>query len=170
MIINVEASAGVNNTEILKKTANELINKLTSKFGNLYSISKEENAASTDLEWSQEIKIRKGAKVGAAISLKWEATSVSVIKAEVDTDSKLGSIILYSVQIPFLIIGAYMGYNHIAPLDFLPGRKLAAGLGGVLALIPGGIVVYLLNKILLKDAKAENERLLEAIRNTIEAN
>ena len=170
MTINVEASAGINNTEILKKTANELINKLTSKFGNLYSISKEENAASTDLEWSQEIKIRKGAKVGATISLKWEATSVSVIKAEVDTDSKLGSIILYSVQIPFLIIGAYMGYNHIAPLDFLPGQKLAAGLGGVLALIPGGIVVYLLNKMLLKDAKAENERLLEAIRNTIEAN
>lgn len=170
MIINVEANAGADNTETLKQATNSLITKLFSKVGNHYSISAEENADPADKEWSQEIKVRKGAKVGAAISLKWEATSVSVIKAEVDTDSKLGSIILYSVQIPFLIIGAYMGYNHIAPLDFLPGRKLAAGLGGVLALIPGAIVVYLLNKMLLKDAKAENERLLEAIRNTIEAN
>jgi hypothetical protein len=123
MIINVEISAGANNTETLKKAANDLINKLTSKFGNLYSISTEENTASTDQEWSQEIKIRKGAKVGATIRLKWEATSASVIKAEVDTDSKLGSIILYGVQIPFLIIGAYMGYHHIAPLDFLPVEK-----------------------------------------------
>jgi hypothetical protein len=36
-------------------------------------------------------------------------------------------------------------------------------------LIPGAIVVYLLKTLLLKDAREENNRLVEAVRNAIGA-
>lgn len=143
----------------LKNVATTLMAKLNTQFGNSHTVSADEFGL-FDKDWTHEIKIRKGDKIGAAVTLKWEQTKPSVLSIDVDESSKLGWIITLSVLIPFGIIGAYLAYNDIEPLAFLPGYKIAAGLGGLIALIPGSIVVYLLKSMLLKKEKEENKQLV----------
>ncbi|GAA5082585.1 hypothetical protein GCM10023210_00090 [Chryseobacterium ginsengisoli] len=45
-------------------------------------------------------------------------------------------------------------------MAFLPGYKIAAGLGGLIGLIPGAIIAYVLKSILLKNEKEENKQLV----------
>lgn len=144
---------------LLKNKATELLAKLQSKFGNEYTISSDA-FGELDKEWTHDIKIRKGSKIGAEVSLKWEQTSPTTLTLEVDESSKLGSMITLGILLPFAVIGAYLAYNDIAPLAFLPGQKIAAGLGGLIAMVPGLIVVVLLKSILLKNVKEENKQLL----------
>lgn len=154
------------NTEaILKNEASALMTKLKNKFGSSYTVTAGEFGL-FDKDWTHEIKIRKGNKIGAEVTLKWDKTKPEVLSVEVDESSKMGSIITYGVLIFFIAIGAYMGGNHIEPLAFLPGYKMASGLGALIGLIPGGIVAYLLKSILLKNEKEENKQLVTNVINT----
>lgn len=112
-------------------------------------------------KWSHEIKIRKGNKIGVGIELSWEKENPSDVEIEVKESTKIGNRILYGVSIPFMLIGAYMAVNRIAPLDFLPGYKIAGGLGGVIAFIPGIIIAVVIKSFVLKKYKEENKELEE---------
>lgn len=164
IIYNLENSG--DRETILKKTANDLKAKLSNRFGSQYTVSANDFTA-PDKDWSHEIKIRKGNKIGAAVDLKWEQSAPNILKIEVDTSSKLGSTITFGVLAPFAIIGAYMAYNDMAPLAFLPGQKIAAGLGGLIAIAAGMTLVFILKLILLKNEKAENEKLVIDVKHTV---
>jgi hypothetical protein len=60
-----------------------------------------------------------------------------------------------------------MGYNDIAPLAFLPGQKIAGGLGALIALIPGFIVVSIVKSIVLNKEKSQNAQLVNDVRQLI---
>lgn len=165
IIYNLEKEGNIETT--LQKTANELKAKLSNQFGNQYTVSAGDFNM-PDKDWSHEIKIRKGNKIGASVDLKWEKSTPDILKIDVSESSKLGSTITFGVLIPFLLAGAYLGYNDIEPLAFLPGQKIAGGLGGLIALIPGLIVVYLLKSMLLKNEKAENSKLLNDVQQAVE--
>ncbi|RZJ70282.1 hypothetical protein [Flavobacterium sp.] len=155
-------------TTALLKLSNDLKNKLAARFGNQYEVSSGD-FTKPEKDWSHEIKIRKGSKVGASVDLKWEKSKREIVKVDVDESTKLGTMITLGVLVPLLLIGAYMGYNNIAPLDFLPGRKIAGGLGGLIALIPGLIIVFVLKSALLKGEKAENAQLVASVKEAVKA-
>lgn len=148
-----------NKEAMLKNAASDLMTKLKNQFGGSYSVTADE-FASVDKDWTHNIKIRKGNKIGAEVTLKWENTNPSALLVEVDESSKMGSIITYGGMILFMAVGAYMGGNHIEPLAFLPGIKIAAGLGGLIGLIPGFIIASILKSVLLKNEKEENKQLV----------
>lgn len=150
----------------LKSTANDVLAKLKEKFGHEYDVKASEFRL-VDKDWSHEIKVRKGTKVGAEVEFKWEESSPEVVTLEVDESSKMGSWLTYGIMLPFMIVGAYMGYNAIAPLDFLPGKKIAGGLAALIALIPALIIVSIAKSFLLKSAKAENTKLLSEVRQAV---
>lgn len=151
---------------ILKNTATGLLAKLKSQFGNAYTVSAGD-FGELDKDWTYQIKIREGNKIGAEVTLKWEQTKPTILTLEVDESSKMGSVITYGTLLPFTATGAYLAYNDIEPLAFLPGHKIASGLGGLIALIPGLIVVFILKSILLKNEKEKNRQLVIDITNTI---
>jgi len=144
---------------ILKNAATELLGKLKNQFGSSHTVSAGDFGL-FDKDWTHEIKIRKGDKVGAEVTLKWEKSNPSELLIDVDESSKMGSMITYGVLFPFGAIGAYLAYNDMEPLAFLPGHKIAGGLGGLIALIPGLLVVYVLKSLLLKNEKEENKQLV----------
>lgn len=146
----------------LKNVATTLMAKLKNQFGSTYTVSAGEFGL-FDKDWTHEIKIRKGDKIGAEVTLKWEEAKPTVLTIDVDESSKMGSMITYGVLLPFAIVGAYLGYNDMEPLTFLPGQKIAGGLGGLIALIPGLLIVYILKSLLLKNEKEENKQLVSDV-------
>ncbi|RWW91778.1 hypothetical protein [Flavobacterium cerinum] len=147
----------------LKNVATETLNKLKEKFGNEYIVTAGD-LGEVEKNWSHEIKVRKGNKIGAEVTLKWEQSQPEIVTVEVDDSSKMGSWITYGTLLPFVVIGAYLAYNDMAPLAFLPGQKVAAGLGGLIALIPGLIAVSILKTLLLKNEKEQNTQLVNEVR------
>jgi hypothetical protein len=152
---------------VLREATLKLMAKLQTHFGSEYVISSDD-FATPDKDWSNEIKIRKGSKIGASVSMKWENSAPNSLKLSVDESSKLGNIITYGILLSFIAIGAYMGHNHIFPLHFLPGRKIAAGLGGLLAALPGMLLVFVIKAILFKGEKAENAKLVQDVKKAIQ--
>lgn len=150
----------------LKNFANDILNQLTSRFGSEYNVTANE-FGTFDKDWSHEIKVRKGNKIGAEVGFKWEKSQPEIIQLEVDESSKMGSQITYGILFPFVIIGAYLGYNDMAPLAFLPGHKIAGGLGGLIAIIPGLIVVSIVKSMLLKKEKEINAQLVKEVRQLV---
>ncbi len=149
---------------VLQNATHNILDKLKKKFGNKYEISSDELAAVEKEYWSHNIKIRQGNKIGAEVSLKWVQTLPSMLKIEVDESSKMGNYIFLGIIIPFMILGGYMGSNDIEPLAFLPGRKIAGALGAVIAFIPATILASIVKSLLLKDAKQENAKLINEVR------
>lgn len=154
------------NTTALQNLVNGMAGKLQKQFGAAYVVSSGTFTA-PDKDWKHEITIRQGNKIGASVDFKWERSSPDVVKIDVDESSKMGNAITYGVLVPFLLAGAYLGYNDMEPLAFLPGKKIAGGLGGLIALIPGIIVMAVLKKILLKNEKEANKRLVNEVKQTI---
>lgn len=150
----------------LQQKANEVKAKLASRFSNAYDISADDFKA-PEKDWSHEIKLRKGDKIGASVDMKWEKSTPDTLVLEVSESSKLGSTITIGVLVPALLIGAYMGYNDIEPFDMLPGKRIAAVLAGLFMLIPGLIVVAILKSIMLKSAKDENAQLVREVTETV---
>ncbi len=148
----------------LKNEATNLLAKLKNQFGSTHSVTAGEFGV-LDKDWSHEIKIRKGDKVGAAVTLKWAKSNPTVLSIDVDESSKMGSRILYGGLFSFMGIGAYMGYNHIEPFAFLPGQKIATALAALIMAIPGIIVVYILKSMLMKNEKEENKQLVASVIN-----
>ena len=163
VIYRLEVRAGDKIDSILKSKLEEVVAKLHKKFGGEYELTSDD-FDEADEDWSHEIKIRKGNKIGVEVDLKWEKSNPNLLSLEVDEGSKLGNRILYGCLIGFSILCAVMASNDIPPLAFLPGSyKLATGLGGVIGLIPGGILGFGLKSYFLKDEKAANEALLAAV-------
>lgn len=150
----------------LKNFANDILNQLKSRFGSEYNVTANE-FGTFDKDWSHEIKVRKGNKIGAEVGFKWEQSQPDIIQLEVDESSKMGSQITYGILLPFIIIGAYLAYNDMAPLAFLPGHKIAAGLGGLIAIIPGLIIVSIVKSVLLKKEKVLNAQLVQDVMQLI---
>ncbi len=150
----------------LHNAANEVLAKLNTKFGSEYTV-KANDFGVKEKDWSHEIKVRKGNKIGAEVSFKWEQADAKIVKLDVSDSSKLGSQITFITLIVFVGIGAYMGYNDIEPLAFLPGYKIAAGLGGLIGMIPGLILVGVLKSLFLKKEKEINKKLVQEVRDLI---
>lgn len=146
----------------LKNAATTLRTKLQNQFGSTHTVTAGDFGV-FDKDWTHEIKIRKGDKIGAEVTMKWEEAKPTVLTLEVEESSKMGSMITYGVLVPLALAGAYLGYNDMEPLAFLPGHKIAGGLGGLIALIPGLLVVYVLKSILLKKEKEENKQLVSDV-------
>ncbi|UII77383.1 hypothetical protein LV716_06320 [Flagellimonas sp. HMM57] len=163
---NLTRNEGEDIEIVLKNTCTEIIAKLKNEFGEAYEISFSDIEPPKE-DWSHEIKIRKGAKIGARLDLKWKKESPAIVEMNVEESSKIGNILIYVVLIPISLICAYMGLNNIEPLAFLPGRKLAAALGGIVGLIPGGLLIYFFKSIFLKQEKKENDQLILDIRKVI---
>ncbi|WP_109097941.1 hypothetical protein [Aquimarina sp. AU58] len=151
--------------EEIKEFVSGLAAKLDNDFGNEYIISLGKDTEIED-DWSYDIKIRKGNKIGASLSLNWKKQHFRDLNIEVSESTKIGSFLMYGIAFPFMFIGAYMGANHIAPLDFLPGYKLAGALGGIIAFIPGIILTTLIKSIILKKYKEENVSLMKKVLST----
>lgn len=150
----------------LKTTANDVLAKLKNQFGHEYDVTANEFGV-FDKDWSHEIKVRKGNKIGAEVGFKWEQSQPEVVTLEVDESSKMGSQITYGILLIFVAVGAYLAYNDMAPLEFLPGKKIAGGLGGLIAIIPGMIVVSIAKSLFLKNEKAQNAQLLNDVRQAV---
>jgi hypothetical protein len=150
----------------LKNVAAETLAKLKAKFGNEYIVTAGD-LGEVEKNWSHDIKVRKGNKIGAEVTLKWEQSQPEIVTVEVDDSSKMGSWIMYGSMLSFSVVGAYLGYNNMAPLDFLPGKKLAAFLGVLIFLILGGIVAAILKGMLLKNEKEQNTQLVNEVRQLI---
>lgn len=150
----------------LKNFANDILNQLNNRFGSEYNVTANE-FGTFDKDWSHEIKVRKGNKIGAEVSFKWEQSQPGIIQLEVDESSKIGWQITYGILLPFVILGAYLGYNDMAPLAFLPGQKIAGGLGGLIAMIPGLILVSIIKSVLLKNEKELNAQLVKDVRQLV---
>ena len=152
----------------LMEAASEIKEGLGKRFGNDYDIT-EGPIARPETTWSHEIKIRKGNKIGAVVTLRWHNHTPAVIQLNAANSSKLGSLLSYVVIIGSSILGAVLAYNNVAPLGFLPGKTIAAGLGALLFLMPGVAITYISKKIIFKDVKKENEALLEEVINFLTA-
>jgi len=150
----------------LKNMANDTLAKLRTGFGNEYAVTAD-GFGEIGKDWTHEIKVRKGNKIGAAVTLKWEQSKPETVALEVDNSSKMGSQITYGTLIVFILTGAYLAYNDMAPLAFLPGKKIAAGLGGLIFMVPGIILVVILKSILLKNEKQQNAQLVNEVRQFI---
>ena len=150
----------------LKNVANDVLAELKNKFGGEYIVTADEFGA-FGKDWSHEIKIRKGNKIGAAVGFKWEQSQPEMVILEVDESSKMGTWITYGILLPCIIVGAYLAYNDMEPLAFLPGKKMAAGLGGLIFLVPGLVIVAILKKLLLKNEKEQNAQLVNDVRQLI---
>lgn len=165
IIYKIDSNA--NRNTALQQASNHIKATLQSKFGSSYVISADA-FIDADKNWSHEIQVRQGNKIGAAVGLKWEKSNPNVVLLDASESSKIGNIITISVLLLFLVIGGYMGYNKIEPFAFLPGYRIAAGLGGLFALIPGIILVFILKSILLKGEKEQNAQLVNEVRQVIQ--
>ena len=150
----------------LQKTGNEVMDKVKAAFEGRYVITTDGFSDAGD-DWKYRIKIRQGNKIGAEVELKWEKTTSGFVTVAVDESSKLGTIITLGIAVPIGLVCAYMGSNHIAPLDFLPGRKIAAGLGGLIGLIPAGILIYIVKLVVFKNEKEANKQLVAEVKKVI---
>lgn len=146
----------------LKNIANQVLTILQNKFGSEYTVTAS-SFGPIEKDWTHQIKVRKGNKIGAEVEFKWEKSKPEVVKLEVTESSKLGSQVMLSTLAIFVITGALMGFNKIAPLAFLPGYKIAAILGGFIFLIPALIIATILKSILLKGEKAQNAQLVNEV-------
>ncbi|AUP78540.1 hypothetical protein [Flavivirga eckloniae] len=163
IIYSLEHSENSDIESIIEKNSTILINKIEQRFHNGYEIKYSEPKV-PEKDWSHEIKIRKGNKIGVLIGLKWEKDTPYTFGIEITESSITGNMLTYGIIIPISLVGAYMGVNDIEPLTFLPGnRKLAAGLGGLIGLIPGGIMVYVIKSIFMKKEKKESSELIREI-------
>lgn len=151
---------------LLQEVSNSIISKLERKFGDNHEILCDTLKAPNRI-WTQEIKIKKGHRIGAMVDLRWETRVPSILKIEVEKFSKLESTITYTVSIVFLAIGCFMGANHIEPLDFLPDSILGVGFGGLLALIPGGLIIRILKSIFLRGADKASNKLVLDVRSLV---
>lgn len=166
--ITYKLDPGLNHAPALKQAANEIKAKLQARFGSSYTIS-DGDLADPDKNWSHEIKVRQGNKIGAAVDLAWEKSAPGFVKLDVSESSKMGSTITYSFMLVFTLVGAYMGYNHIEPLAFLPGFKIAGGLGGLIGLVPGVILGSILKSVLLKGEKEQNAKLVQDVKAALQS-
>lgn len=164
MIYQLENSG---NEASLKNTANDILNKLKNKFGGEYVVTADDFGL-FDKDWSHRIKIRKGNKIGAEVTFKWEKSRPEIVTLEVDESSKMGSWITYGILLPFAFAGAHMGYNDIGPLAFLPGKKIAGALGVLILIIPGFIIASILKRLVLKNEKEQNTQLVNDVRQLIQ--
>ncbi len=158
MTYPLQSAEGRNLEPSLTAALSEIRSRIQSKFGQ-YELSEDAYKAPEKDQWTHEFKIRSGNKIGASIDLKWQKSYGNEIRIEVSQSSKLGNTITYTVLGTFLVVGGIMGFEHVAPLDFLPGKKIAGVLGGLLAMIPGLIVMAIVKKIALSDAKPANTAL-----------
>jgi hypothetical protein len=142
----------------IQETVNQLIQHLKEIFGQSYEISYDK-IEEIEKDWSYEIRIRQGNKIGAAVDIKWPEDNPSVLEIEVDESSKLGMMILTGSGVSFMVIAVLMAINDIAPLAFLPGRRIAALLGGLIGLVLGMIIGLILKSLLLKGEKETNNKL-----------
>jgi len=165
IIRKLPANSNKSKEETLHEFLENLDNLLNENFGGNYVISNDSFKA-PEKEWSHAIKIRKGNKVGVQLDFNWNKTSPDDLEIEITKSSKMGSQITYSIFIIFILIGAYMGAKDIEPLAFLPGYKVAAGLGGLIALIPGAIVIFFIKKIVL--TKEDNNESYDLVRRSID--
>ena len=117
--------------------------------------------------WSQEVFVRKGSTVGAQVELKWEA-NVPTVTAIVTQNSKRDTQITMGVLLPLGILGAYLAYNDVGPLEFLPGKKIAATLGILIGLISGLPIVFGLRSLVGRNDKPENEKLLATVHGLVQ--
>jgi hypothetical protein len=155
--------------EPIKKFLADLSSSVASEFQNRFKAPYEVSAAdptNNDGNWEQEVKIRQGVKVGAEVQLKWSRADPAFVTLDVSQNSKLDTYILLGVALPLSVLGAYLAYQDLPPLAFLPGRRLATGLGGVIGLLVGLPVVGVLRSIFGRKQKGENERLIAAVRST----
>ena len=153
--------------EVLHTTANKILNKLKNEFGDRYEILSKK-LGSPDEKWSHDIKLRKGNKVGARLELNWENDSPTKFEIEIDESSILGSIITYSSLLTCLFLGAYLGRHNIWPLAFLPGGRISALLGILIAFVPGAIFMYILKGMIVKkEYREESIKLTDDIRKII---
>jgi hypothetical protein len=147
----------------LARQAAALVDQLRTRFGAGYEVSAEEPLARGG-DWQQTIKVRKGAQVGADVDLSWQGGPA---KLTTSTASKLGTALLVGIGLPAGAVGAYLGYNHIPPLAFLPGWRIAAALGGVMLLLAGMIVALVLDAALGRGHAAENEQLRRQVADVV---
>jgi len=148
---------------VLKATSDEVFNQLKNKFGNEYDVTASD-FGEVDKEWSHEIKVRKGNKIGAEVSFNWKESQPDIIELEVSESSKFGWQLTIIILFIFLAMGSYLGYNNMEPLAFLPGKKLAGGLGALIALIPGLIILSIAKSVLMKNEKEINANLVDEVR------
>lgn len=160
--ITYQLGPGPDKKAALKSTSDEVFNQLKNKFGNEYDVTSSD-FGEVEKDWSHEIKVRKGSKIGAEVSFKWEESKPDFIELEVDESSKFGWQLTYGILLIFLAAGAYIGYNNMEPLAFLPGKKLAGGLGALIALIPGLILLSIAKSILMKNEKIQNAQLVREV-------
>lgn len=151
----------------LKNITSEILTKLENRFGHEYEIKSTELEASAT-EWMHEITIRKGNKIGVELTLTWNKKSGESVIISVDESAKLGSQITKIVLYGFILVGAYMGYENIPPFDFLPGRKIAAAVAGLICAIPALIVIAILKNILFKEEKAINTELANEVKTLLQ--
>jgi hypothetical protein len=153
----------------LESIVAKLKSDLTPHFGGEYEISSDSlTLIEENKTWSHSINIRKGMTIGASVDLNWEAEKPNELIMSVEESTKLGNTILSGSFVSFFSIGVILGYFNIAPFDFLPGKKLAGFLAGLIMLIPGIIIAFTLKNLLLKKFKNDNLELQNSVRNELD--
>ena len=143
----------------LRQISEDLLAATKAAFTGEHTIKISDPDLENEDEWNRVIKVTNGAKIGASMDIRWDAHKPDKVQVEIDEKTKFGTIVFAACVAPLFFLGMYMGIEEIPPLDFLPGYKIAAILGGIILAIPGGILGAVLKSILMKKEAPVNKKL-----------
>lgn len=153
----------------LHRRAKTLTAKLQETFGANYEVKMEELKPIED-KWTCEITVRQGTKVGAGVDMTWKKSKPKILELDIDKSTKMGNMLMMGVLLPCFVIGAAMGVFGIPPLDILPDTKIGGLISGLIALVPGLIIMMILRSVLLGKHKEESNQLKEEVTKVVKAN
>ena len=139
----------------LERTVNE-------RFGDHYEI-KAGDESQSDGEWSRQLKIRQGFKIGSSIELKADLENDKEGTVMVDESSKLENWLYAGILLPSVLFGIHATRQDIGFFAFFPGKKLGAILGGLLMVIPGAMLALAVKKIVMRSVEPKIEKLIEKV-------
>jgi len=158
-IITVQLAGDEHADQQLSKISEDLLSATRAAFTGGYTIKISDPDEDKSDEWNREISVANGAKIGASMDIRWDARKPDKVQVEIDEKTRFGTIVFAACILPLLFLGIYMGAEDIPPLDFLPGYKIAAALGGIIMAIPGAILGAVVKPLLMKKEAPINKQL-----------
>lgn len=152
---------------LLVELAKAILLGLRAKFPAPYETAREENEK-TDDRLEVELSLRKGLPIGVSIKLLRDDEKPGTVGFGIEPSTKLAQYVTLGVTVPLMIACGVMGMGHIAPLDFLPGRRIAALLGALIGFVCALPIFMTLNYLLGRGSAPQNRQLVNEVATCVE--
>jgi hypothetical protein len=155
---------------LLNELAVAILTELKTAFPAPHETAREENDKVDDAQ-EVELTVRNGLQVGVGIKLLRDPVDgkPDVLSVGIEPNTKLAQYVTLGVTIPFMLVAAYMAIARVPPLDFLPGRKIAALLGALIGFVFSLPVFMGLNYALGRSSAPKNRQLVSDVATRVEA-